>query len=93
MLHKGHTTTQKGNSSTQCAIVKSTTYLLAREMYLGDVMMTTEQVENLWRAASSDAFLAKMCECWLDADGDTRASYDATIRSHIKGSRLQEMVR
>lgn len=71
---------------------------MAREMYLGDVMMTTERVENLWRTAyrtmgEQSFFLADLCERWLDADGDARASYDATIRAYIKGSRLQEMVR
>ncbi len=53
--------------------------------------LTEDQVDTLWRgaAAIADRFLEQMCEKWLDADGDTRASYDATIRSHIKGSRLE----
>jgi hypothetical protein len=52
--------------------------------------LTEDQVDILWRGAMPhDQFLAEMCERWLDTGGDTRASYDATIRSHIKGSRIE----
>lgn len=51
--------------------------------------MTQEQIETLWRAAGSDSFLAEMCERWMD-DLD-RVGAEKTIRSHIRGSKLEQM--
>jgi hypothetical protein len=51
--------------------------------------LTEDQIDALWRGALHDKFLAEMCERWLDTGGETRAQYDATIRSHIKGSRIE----
>lgn len=55
-------------------------------------LLTEDQVDALWRAAGAQPFLAEMCERWLDSEGAARASYDATIRSYVKGSKLASAV-
>jgi hypothetical protein len=54
-------------------------------------LLTDEQVEALWVAAGSvHRFLTEQCERWLD--GIDRESTGRTIRSYIKGSRLEALV-
>lgn len=53
-----------------------------------NTMLTTEQVETLWRAARELPFLAEMCERWLDGEGAVRAAADETIREYVRESQV-----